>query len=101
MITYADVERLLDIHDQERSVLSLYLRVPADPAELRELPARAHDMLKLAVGDRDIGDGADGAAEAARPADAAWPADAEQRARKLLEVHGRDWLGHTAAIFVD
>lgn len=95
MITYADVERLLDIHAQEPSVLSLYLRVPADPAELRELPARAHGMLALAAGNLDIRDGADGAAEAA------WPADAEQQVRKVLEMHGRDWLGHTAAIFVD
>ncbi len=94
MITYADVERLLDVRAAERSVLSLYLRVSSDPAHLRELPARAHGMITLAAGNRDGRQGAESAA------DAWWPSDAEQQARKLLEIHGRDWRGHTAAIFV-
>lgn len=95
MITYADVERLLEARAQQRSVLSLYLKVSPDPAELRELPARAHGLLKLAAGSRDSRDGAEGAAEAASQD------GLEQQARELLQAHGRDWLGHTAAIFID
>lgn len=87
MITYADVERLRSVRTDDRSVLSLYLRVPADPAELRELWARAHGIVETATGPGGELSGS-------------VLADDEQRARKLLETHGRDWLGHTAAIFV-
>lgn len=89
MITYADVEKLLGISAAESSVLSLYLRVPADPTELRGLPARAGELLALAVR------GASGP-----DAVVAVPDRDRQRVRGLLETHGRDWLGHTAAIFV-
>ncbi len=93
MITDADVNRLRAVHTSERSVLSLYLRVPADPAELRELPARAHGLMRLATasggGSDDLADGG-----------VSWPADGEQQVRTMIEAHGRDWLGHTAAIFV-
>jgi hypothetical protein len=100
MISYADVERLLSVRapaarvpaaQAERpvggqpglgraqpSVLSLYLGVPADPAELRGLTARAHGLIALAAGG---------------------PAD-EEEASRLIDSHGRDWLGQTAAIFV-
>lgn len=79
------------------AVLSLYLRIPADPADLRELPARAHDLVALAAG-RDAGARRSGAAVPAAAA-AAGIAAAEQRARRIAEAHGRDWLGHTGAIF--
>jgi len=100
MISYADVERLLavrvpavrgpaaqagrsvrgqpDRHGAQPSVLSLYLGVPADPAELHGLLARTHGLIALAGG---------GPAE-------------EEEAGRLIEGHGRDWLGQTAAIFV-
>jgi hypothetical protein len=78
MITRADVDKLLAMSTAEPSLLSLYLRVPRDPAQLRELPARADDLL-------------------------AQPARASHREREtvryLLAAHARDWLGHTVAIF--
>jgi hypothetical protein len=78
MITRADVDKLLSVGADGPSVLSVYLRVPRDPAELRELPARADGLLGK-------------------------PAEALQRERDtvrgLLAAHVRDWLSHTAAIF--
>jgi hypothetical protein len=102
MITDSDVERLLAVRTPERSVLSLYLRVPPDPAALRELPARAHAMLTVAMGTGGGRDGSFGtdAAGGSRPEGAVWPVEDEQRARKLLELHGRESLGQTAALFV-
>ncbi len=88
MITYAQAERLLDIHAADRSVLSLYVGIPRDPAQLRELPARAHDLIRLAAADLDGYRG-----------QAAGLAEDERRVSRLLEVHGREWLGHTAALF--
>ena len=41
MISPADVEKLRTMRAPEPAVLSLYLPVPLDPAQLRELPARA------------------------------------------------------------
>jgi len=149
MITDVDVNRLLAVRTAERSVLSLYLRVPADPGELRELPARAHGLITLAAASgRGTGAGSSsggpwpvgpspgragpvgpspgragpvgplpgragpvgplpGAAGPVGPLPGAagidgagWPARAEQQVRTILEVRGRDWLGHTAALFV-
>ena len=78
MITRADVDKLLAIRAPGPSLLSLYLRVPQDPAQLRELPARADALLGN-------------------------PGQAGQRdrdtVRGLLAAHARDWLGHTIAIF--
>lgn len=88
MITHADAERLLRVRAVDSSVLSLYLQVPLGPPALRGLPARADDLLA-----------------AARPAVAAGRdvarARAESRtiARRMLEIHAREWLGHTVAIF--
>jgi len=87
MISHADVEKLLGIQAAERSVLSVYLQVPVDPPALRGLPARVGELLTLAGG------GADGrGALRARDED-------RRMVRRLLEVHARDWLGHTVAIF--
>ncbi|HUY44710.1 MAG TPA: hypothetical protein VMV92_03135 [Streptosporangiaceae bacterium] len=87
MISYAEAEKLLGIQAPDRSVLSLYLSVPLDPAELRELPARAGELI----------------AEAARAGDdptARRERDEDRRlVQTLLEVHARDWLGHTVGIF--
>ena len=78
MFTRADVDKLLGIDAPGLSLLSLYLRVPQDPAQLRELPARADGLLGK-------------------------PARTGQRerdtVRTLLADHARDWLGHTIAIF--
>jgi len=99
MITESDVDRLLAIHTDHRDVLSLYLRVPADPSELRELPARAHGMVTLAAGNGGAPDGI-GESSWVRSDRTPWPEADERQARELIEVHGREWLGHTAAIFV-
>jgi len=87
MISHADVEKLLSIQAAERSVLSVYLQVPVDPPALRGLPARLDELLALA---NDGGDGP--SAVRARDED-------RRMVRRLLEVHARDWLGHTVAIF--
>ncbi len=95
MITYSDVERLLGYRSAAAPVLSIYLRVPADPAGIRELGARVGELIALAARADGDGDG-DGDGRRARQLSG----DEEDYARKLLEVHGREWLGHTAAIFV-
>lgn len=88
MMSHADVEKLLSIQAAERSVLSIYLQVPVDPPALRGLPARVGELLTLA---NDGGDGP--GAVRARDED-------RRMVRRLLEIHARDWLGHTVAIFV-
>jgi peptide chain release factor subunit 1 len=87
MISHADVEKLLGIQAAERSVLSIYLQVPVDAPALRGLPARVGELLALANG------GGDGPG-AARARD-----EDRRMVRRLLEVHARDWLGHTVAMF--
>ena len=99
MITESDVDRLLAVHTDQRDVLSLYLRVPFDPADLRELPARAHGMLTIAAGNGGAPDGI-GDSSWIRPDVASWPEQDERLARELIDAHAREWLGHTAAIFV-
>jgi hypothetical protein len=84
VITHAEIDKLRCIRAPENSVLSLYLEVPLDPAALRELPARASDLIRTA---------ADGSASQLNAED-------EQVAKDLLMAHRREWLGHTAAIFV-
>ncbi len=87
MISHADVEKLAGVQAAERSVLSVYLQVPVDQPALRSLPARVDDLLALAAGSAE-GPGA------ARARD-----EDRRMVRRLLEVHARDWLGHTVAIF--
>jgi hypothetical protein len=71
---------LLKVHDEHPGVLSLYLSVPFDLAELRGLP-RVGEFLAEAAGDGRL-------------------ADADRTmVRETIEVHGREWLGHTVAIF--
>ena len=88
MISHADVEKLAGIQAAERSVLSVYLQVPVDPPALRGLPARLDELLALTGGSGD-GPGAVRARDEDR-----------RMVRRLLEVHAREWLGHTVAIFV-
>jgi peptide chain release factor subunit 1 len=87
MITYSDVEKLLGIQAAAPSVLSVYLWVPVDPAALRSLPARAGELLALAGGGDD-----DPGTPQVRDED-------RQLIERLLEIHGRDWMGHTVALF--
>jgi Bacterial archaeo-eukaryotic release factor family 10 len=83
MIGPADVEKLRTIRAPEPAVLSLYLPVPLDPAELRELPARAGDLI----------------ASAAASAAAQIPGADRDAVQQLVAARGREWLGHTVAIF--
>ncbi len=83
MIGPADVEKLRTMCATEPAVLSLYLPVPLDPAELRELPARAGDLI----------------ASAAASAAAEIPAADRDAVQQLVAARGREWLGHTVAIF--
>ena len=78
IITRADVDKLLGVRASGPSLLSLYLRVPRDPAQLRELPARADDLIGTPVG----------ALQRERDA-----------ARRVVDARARGWLGHTVAIF--
>src|SRR5215831_965630 len=88
MMTRTDIGRLLDVRAAEPTVLSLYLRVPRDPAALRGLPARADELLALA------GSGGAGDPDAAAAQDAG-----RRMAREMLEVHAPEWLGRTVAVF--
>ncbi len=92
MISEADVQKLRAVHARGPSVLSLYVWVPVDVPALRGLPARADELLALAV------EGADGQrADGQRVVRAhGW----ERRvARDMLAAGAREWMGHTAAIF--
>ena len=82
MITLEEVEKLRAIRSDEPAILSLYLPVPLDPAGLRELPARARELTEAAAAQAGQAAGPDRDAVAA-----------------LVAARGRDWLGHTAAIF--
>ena len=84
VITVAEAGKLGAVHAVRPRVLSLYLAVPLDPAELRGLPARADDLIAAAEGAVSGGH----AAEEDRSA-----------IRETLGISGRDWLGHTVAMF--
>ncbi len=87
MISRPEIDKLAGLRAAEPVVLSLYLSVPLDPAELRELPARAGDLIEAA---------------ACAPGDGGRKrvTDADRGAvRSAVVAHGRDWLGHTVAIF--
>ena len=88
MITRADVERLLGARAPGPPVLSLYLRVLPQPRALRRLPARAAALIAGAAGGGTAGPGAAGTA-----------AENQGIAQRLLEVHAREWPGHTIAVF--
>ncbi len=84
MITYDEVDKLRSIRAPEDSVLSLYVQVPLDPAGLRELRARAGELVRAAAAENGarLGTGD------------------EQAARDAIAAHARDWLDHTLAVFV-
>ncbi len=83
MITHGELDKLRSVRAPEESILSLYLKIPLDPAGLHGLPARAGDLIKAAAG------------PAGRQR-----ADDELVARDAVVGHARQWLGHTLAIFV-
>jgi len=83
MITHGELDKLRSIRAPEESILSLYLRVPLDPAGLHELPARASDLIR-----------------AAASAPSQQRATDELVARNAVAGHARQRLGQTLAIFV-
>jgi Bacterial archaeo-eukaryotic release factor family 10 len=87
MITVAEVQKLRAVRAPLPSVLSLYLQVPMSLPALRDLPARADELLAEAV-----------AATNGRPGVTAYREE-RRTVRRLLEVHARAWLGYTIAIF--
>jgi peptide chain release factor subunit 1 len=88
MIGRAEVDKLLKLRAAGPSLLSLYVQVPLDPAELRDLAAHVGELFALAARD---GPGVP-------PAVRVGAADAGA-VRGLLASRARDWLGHTVAIF--
>jgi len=85
MITRAEIGKLIVLHAVEPTVLSLYLRVPRDPAEVRALPARSLQLM---------------AAAATGPGGAGLLREEDRAAvRAGVAAHGGDWPGRTAAIF--
>jgi hypothetical protein len=84
VITVAEAGKLGAVHTVHPGVLSLYLTVPLDPAELPGLQTRADDLI--------------GAAES--PGSGAHAAEEDRSAvREKLRISGREWLGHTVAMF--
>ena len=88
MIGRAEVDKLLKLRAAGPSLLSLYVQVPLDPAELRGLAAHVGELFALAARD---GPGIPAAVRVGA-------ADAGA-VRGLLASRARDWLGHTVAIF--
>ncbi len=83
MITHGELDKLRSIRAPEDSILSLYLQIPLDPAGLRELPARASDLIRSAPS-----------------APGQQRTDDELVARDAIAGHARQWLGHALGIFV-
>jgi hypothetical protein len=89
MFGYAEIEKLRRVCAPGAEVLSLYLAVPLDPAGVRGLAAQAAELMASAVGQAD-GSERDGARVGHADRDAVLDA---------LAAHGRDWAGHTVALF--
>ena len=82
MITRGEIDKLRYFRSPDATVLSLYVGVPLEPAGLTDVRALAQDLIREA-----------GIGGQVNPAD-------EQAALGLLAAHAREWLGHTAAVFV-
>lgn len=87
MISEADVQKLRAIRAPGPSVLSLYVWVPVDLSALRELPARADELLTVAAA------GMDGQRKVRERQ------QERHTVRDMLQSHAREWMGDTAAIF--
>ena len=85
MITLAEAGKLGAVHAAYPGVLSLYVAVPLDPAELRGVPARADDLIA--------------AAESAAGGCRHVTQEDRRSVHEKLEAGGRDWLGRTVAMF--
>lgn len=85
MITLAEAGKLAAVRSSHADVLSLYLTVPRDPADLRGLSAGADDLVA--------------AAESAAGGGRSVSAEDRRAVREKLRLNGRDWLGRTVAVF--
>lgn len=85
MITLAEARKLGAVRADRPGVLSLYLTVPLNPADLRGSPAHADDLIAAA-------ESAAGGAGHAEVRD-------RQAVREKLRISGRDWLGRTVVVF--
>ena len=85
MITLAEAGKLGALRSDHPDVLSLYLNVPLNPADLRGLPASADDLIT--------------AAESAAGGSARAAARDRRAVLDRLQLSGRDWLGRTVAVF--
>jgi Bacterial archaeo-eukaryotic release factor family 10 len=84
MITYGEVEKLHSSWAADQSVLSLYVYVPSGRIGVRELQARAVDLVEAAT---------------ERTPETLHRED-ELLAQRVLAEHAWEWLGHTLGIFV-
>jgi peptide chain release factor subunit 1 len=85
MITVAEAGKLGAVRAARPDMLSLYLTVPLDPAELRAVPAGADDLMA--------------AAESAAGGRGHVAEEDRSSVREKLQASGRDWLGRTVAVF--
>jgi hypothetical protein len=88
MISDAEAEKLRSIRAARPEVLSLYLRVPLNPSELADLPARAAVLISAA-----------GTAAPQGSERAVVPARDREAVLAAVMTWGREWLGSTLAIF--
>jgi release factor family 10 len=84
VITYGEVDKLRSSRAPDQSVLSLYLYVPADEADLTQLPGHANDLL----------------ATATERTPSVLRREDEQLALRAVSVHSVRWPGHTLGILV-
>jgi Bacterial archaeo-eukaryotic release factor family 10 len=84
VITYGEVEKLRSSRAPDRSVLSLYLYVPADEADVAELPLRASDLIMTAT----------------ERAPGTLCREDERLALRTVAAHAAEWRGHTVGILV-
>lgn len=83
------LDKLLDFTTPDPAVWSCYLSVSSDPAALRGLPAQVTGLLTAAAVQ---------VAPIGHPPRELSPADLGP-ALDAARAHGRDWLGHSVAIF--
>src|SRR5271169_1114336 len=79
MISWGEADKLARMHAPEPTVLSLYLTVLVDPAELRGLPARVGELMTAAAG-------GPAGEEYGRLRD-----EDRGAVRAKVAAHGRDW----------
>jgi Bacterial archaeo-eukaryotic release factor family 10 len=100
MLTQRQVDKLRSVRAPEASVLSLYLTLPPDQGSLRDIPARAAELIaRAAAGSVAAGSVAAGSVAAGSVAASLLSAEDEQLARGVLAARGQEWLGQTVAIF--